>query len=67
MVSAIGRSHGNKGIYISQVTAILNKLLTITYQYPVLRLHMLLQLSDAINTHAALLRQRGRVVLSLCL
>lgn len=56
MVSAIGRSHGNKGIYISQVTAILNKLLTITYQYPVLRLHMLLQLSDAINTHAALLR-----------
>lgn len=65
MVSAIGRSHGNKSI--SQVTAILNKLLTITYQYPFLRLHMLLQLSDAINTHAALLRQRGRVVLSLCL
>lgn len=65
MVSAIGRSHGNKGI--SQVTATLNKLLTITYQYLVLRLHMLLQLSDAINTHAALLRQRGRVVLSLCL
>lgn len=54
-------------VYISQVTAILNKLLTITYQYPVLRLHMLLQLSDAINTHSALLRQRGRVVLSLCL
>lgn len=43
-------------VYISQVTAILNKLLTITYQYPVLRLHMLLQMSDAINTHAALLR-----------
>lgn len=54
-------------VYISQVTAILNKLLTITYQYPFLRLHMLLQLSDAINTHAALLRQRGRVVLRLCL